>query len=69
MLRRAWYCEGRAGERDLGVTYDRVANVKAGRVMFELSGVAEPVAREALRRAIHKLPMKCRIVKREAGEG
>ncbi|REF37329.1 50S ribosomal protein L16 [Thermasporomyces composti] len=46
-----------------------VANVKAGRVMFELSGVAEPVAREALRRAIHKLPMKCRIVKREAGEG
>ena len=33
-----------------------VANVKHGRVMFELSGVAEPVAREALRRAMHKLP-------------
>jgi len=45
-----------------------VANVKPGRVMFELSGVAEPVAREALRRAMHKLPMKCRFVKREVGE-
>ncbi len=42
-----------------------VANVKPGRVLFELSGVAEPVAREAMRRAIHKLPMKCRIVTRE----
>jgi len=46
-----------------------IANVKPGRVMFELSGVAEPVAREALRRAIHKLPMKCKVVKREVGEG
>jgi large subunit ribosomal protein L16 len=46
-----------------------VANVKPGRVMFELSGVTEPVAREALRRAIHKLPMKCRVVTREGGEG
>ena len=46
-----------------------IANVKPGRVMFELSGVAEPVSREALRRAIHKLPMKCRVVKREVGEG
>ena len=45
-----------------------VANVKPGRVMFELSGVPEPVAREALRRAIHKLPMKCRFVKREVGD-
>jgi large subunit ribosomal protein L16 len=36
-----------------------VANVKPGRVMFELSGVPESVAREAMRRAIHKLPMKC----------
>lgn len=42
-----------------------IANVKPGRVMFELSGVQEEVAREALRRAIHKLPMKCKIVKRE----
>ena len=46
-----------------------VANVKPGRVMFELSGVPEPVAREALRRAMHKLPMKCKFVKREMGEG
>jgi large subunit ribosomal protein L16 len=45
-----------------------IANVKPGRVMFELSFPNEQVAREALRRAIHKLPMKCRIVKREVGE-
>ena len=45
-----------------------IANVKPGRVMFELSGVPEDVAREAMRRAIHKLPMKCRFVTREAGE-
>ena len=45
-----------------------IANVKPGRVMFELSGVSEQVAHEALRRAIHKLPMKCKIVKREVGE-
>ena len=45
-----------------------IANVKPGRVMFELSGVPEEVAREAMRRAIHKLPMKCRFITREAGE-
>ncbi len=45
-----------------------IANVKPGRVMFELSGVPEPIAREAMRRAMHKLPMKCRFVRREAGE-
>ena len=45
-----------------------IANVKPGRVMFELSGVPEDVAREAMRRAMHKLPMKCRFVRREAGE-
>jgi large subunit ribosomal protein L16 len=45
-----------------------VANVKPGRVMFELSGVTEDVAREAMRRAIHKLPMKCKFVSREGGE-
>ena len=33
--------------------------------MFELSGVSEEVAREALRLAMHKLPVKCKIVKRE----
>ncbi|GAB3414360.1 large ribosomal subunit protein uL16 [Flindersiella endophytica] len=45
-----------------------VANVKAGRVMFELSYPNEKIAREALTRAIHKLPMKCRIVTREGAE-
>ena len=45
-----------------------VANVKPGRVMFELSYPSEKTAREALQRAAHKLPMKCRIVRREAGE-
>jgi large subunit ribosomal protein L16 len=42
-----------------------VAPVKPGRVMFELAGVSEPTAREAMRLAGHKLPMKCRFVKRE----
>jgi large subunit ribosomal protein L16 len=37
-------------------------------VLFELSFPNEPIAREAMRRAIHKLPMKCRIVTREVGE-
>jgi large subunit ribosomal protein L16 len=36
--------------------------------MFEMAFPNEQVAREALRRAIHKLPMKCRIVTREGGE-
>ena len=46
-----------------------VAVVKPGRVMFEIGGVAEETAREALRLAIHKLPIKCKIVsKAEAAE-
>jgi ribosomal protein L16 len=45
-----------------------IANVKPGRVMFELSYPNEATAKEALTRAIHKLPMKCRIVKREVGD-
>jgi len=45
-----------------------VASVKPGRVMFEIAGVSEEVAREALRLAIHKLPMKARVVRREGGE-
>ena len=45
-----------------------VANVKPGRILFEMSFPNEAIAREAMRRAIHKLPMKCRIVKREVGE-
>ena len=45
-----------------------IANVKPGRVLFELSGVNEETAREAMRLAIHKLPFKARFIKREAGE-
>ena len=41
-----------------------VAVVKPGRVLFEISGVQEDVAREALRLATHKLPCKCKIVSR-----
>src|SRR5919202_216128 len=43
-------------------------HIKRGRVLFELSGVDETIAREAMRLAIHKLPMKARFIKREAGE-
>jgi large subunit ribosomal protein L16 len=42
-----------------------VAVVKPGRVMFEMGGVSEEVAREALRLASHKLPVKCKIVKKD----
>jgi len=41
------------------------ARVKPGRVMFEIDGVTEPVAREALRLAAMKLPIRCRFVQRE----
>jgi large subunit ribosomal protein L16 len=42
-----------------------VAVVKPGKVMFEIAGVSEEIAREALRLAMHKLPIKCKFVKRE----
>ena len=45
-----------------------VAVVKPGRVMFEIGGVAEETAREALRLAMHKLPVQCKIVARETQE-
>jgi large subunit ribosomal protein L16 len=48
-----------------------VAVVKPGRIVFELSGVSEEMAREAMRLASHKLPIKCQFVKRQeisAGE-
>jgi large subunit ribosomal protein L16 len=41
-----------------------VAVVKPGRVMFELSGVSEPVAREAMSRAAHKLPIRSKFIAR-----
>lgn len=42
-----------------------VAVVKPGRVMFEVAGVSEELAREAMRLAAHKLPVKCKFVKRQ----
>lgn len=45
-----------------------VAVVKEGKIMFEIDGVSEKVAREALRIAMHKLPVKCKFVKKESGE-
>ncbi|WP_066301509.1 50S ribosomal protein L16 [Bacillus sp. FJAT-29937] len=42
-----------------------VAVVKPGKVMFEIAGVSEEIAREALRLAAHKLPVKCKFIKRE----
>ena len=45
-----------------------VAVVKEGKIMFEIDEVSEEVAREALRLASHKLPIKCKFVKKESGE-
>ena len=45
-----------------------VAVVKPGRVLFEIAGVTEEAAREAMRLASHKLPCKTKIIKREAAE-
>ena len=46
-----------------------VAVVKPGRVLFEIDGVSEEIAREALRLATHKLPCKCKVVSRADLEG
>lgn len=46
-----------------------VAVVKPGRVMFEVGGISEDVAREALRLAMHKLPVKCKFIKKEEQMG
>jgi large subunit ribosomal protein L16 len=43
-----------------------VAVVKAGKLMFEINGVSEEIAREALRLASHKLPIRCKVVAKEA---
>ena len=45
-----------------------IAVVKPGRIMFELSGVNEEVAKEAMRLAAHKLPIKCKFAKKADGE-
>ena len=46
-----------------------VAVVKKGKIMFEISGVSEEIAREALRLASHKLPVQCKFVKKEEKAG
>lgn len=46
-----------------------VAVVKPGRVMFELAGVSEELAKEALRLGMHKLPIRCKFVSRQDTEG
>ena len=46
-----------------------VAVVKPGRVMFEIKGVTDDIAKEALRLAMHKLPLKCKIMKRQEDKG
>ena len=45
-----------------------VAVVKPGRIMFEMDGVSEEVAKEAMRLASHKLPIKCKFVSKEVTE-
>ena len=45
-----------------------VAVVKPGRVLFEMDGVSEEIAREAMRLAMHKLPIKCKFVAKEQNE-
>ena len=52
-----------------GAPVDWVAVVKPGRVMFEISGVPEEAAREAMRLAMHKLPIKCKFVAKEEQGG
>ena len=46
-----------------------VAVVKPGRIMFEMAGVSEEIAREALRLAANKLPIKCKFVRKEETDG
>ncbi len=60
--------ETRMGKGKGAVEY-WVSVVKPGRVMFEIAGVDEALAKEALRLAMHKLPCKCKIVTREETEG
>ena len=60
--------ESRMGSGKGSVEY-WVAIVKPGRVMFEMAGVPEDVAREAMRLASHKLPVKCKFVKKEVEGG
>ena len=59
----------RGGKVWIKIFPDKPVTAKPGRVMFEIAGVSEEVAREALRLAMHKLPCKCKIVSRADLEG
>ena len=50
------------------IRQEQLAVVKPGRVMFEIGGIAEETAREAMRLAANKLPIKCKFVKKEETE-
>lgn len=60
--------ETRMGKGKGSVEY-WAAPVKPGRVLFEIAGVSEEIAKEALRLAIHKLPVKCKIISRVEQDG
>ncbi|MDD4027577.1 MAG: 50S ribosomal protein L16 [Bacilli bacterium] len=51
-----------------GIPESWVAVVKSGKIMFEIAEVSEEIAREAFRLAMHKLPIKCKFVKKESGD-
>ena len=67
-LTKAHPAETRMGKGKGAVEY-WVAVVKPGRVLFEIDIESEEEAREALRLAVHKLPLKCKVVSREELEG
>ena len=58
----------RGGQVWIKIFPDKPITEKPGRVMFEIAGVPEETAREAMRLAMHKLPIKCKFVKAEGGE-
>ena len=69
-LQPAWITSNQieAARKGKGAPEYWVAVVKPGRVMFEIAGVPEETAREAMRLAMHKLPIKCKFVKRDTQE-
>mgnify|MGYP003495607933 CR=1 FL=1 len=67
-LEPAWITESRMGSGKGNPEYF-VAAVKPGRILFEISGLDEATSKEVLAKAIHKLPIRCKIVKREDQEG
>ena len=62
---KVWIPIGTRQGKGKGNVEGWVAVVKEGKIMFEIAGVSEEVAREALRLASHKLPVKCKFVMKE----